>query len=302
MNQTLINPNLDYKEQAKKIFENLDVSETTRQDYQYRIGLFADFVISRGFNRNTFLEFKRYLANRSNVSVSTKNKYLVSAKIFLKELNRTGRMQTDITQNVKTFTQSKKHKKDGLNDEEMRLLTDMLHQLPPTPKTARLKAIIALLALQGLRQIEIIRLDVADLDLVNKMALVQGKGQDDKERIDLHPETVKALREYIKSNKVADGPLFRSRSNNSQNNRLTTRGLRGIVKQVLDELNIDKSTHGFRHFFTTALIKNYNGDLLEVAGYTRHKCLEMLQVYNDNVKRKADLPRYYTTFDNVKLS
>jgi len=290
-----------YKSQIEAIFDNLDVKETTRQDYKYRIKLFTNFVKQNGFHRNSFLNFKRYLAGRHDISVSTKNKYLISAKIFLQEMNRLGYTVTNITQNIKTFSQSKKHKRDGLNEEEMKRVIDRLQQLPPTPTTARLKAIIALLALQGLRQIEIVRLDVKDLDLVNKTAFVLGKGEDDKELIYLHPETTKALEEYLKSNKVADGPLFVSRSNSSQNHRLTTRGLRQIVKQTLNDLEIDKVVHGFRHYFTTTLINNYKGDLLEVAQLTRHKSLEMLQVYNDNIKRKADLPRYYNSFEGLEF-
>lgn len=288
-------------EQAKQVFDLLDVSETTRKDYQYRIGLFLDFTQANGFNHNSFLEFKRGLAGRSDLAVSTKNKYLATAKIFLKELNRQGLLPVDITQNTKTFSQSKKHKKDGLNDSEMEKLTKMLKDMPKTQKKDRLKAILSLLIFQGLRQVEIIRLDVGDIDFVSKIAFVQGKGQDDKEPVNLHPQTIKALKEYLKSNKLADGALFVSRSNNSKNRRLTTRALRSIVKRELQALDIEKSTHGFRHYFTTTLIKTYKGDLLEVAQYTRHKSLEMLQVYNDNINRKEDLPRFYKAFNGVKI-
>lgn len=300
MNQKIIiknNPN--YRQQAERVFENLDVAETTRQDYKYRIGMFVDFAATNGFNRNTFLEFKRSLASRTDYAISTKNKYLVAAKIFLRELNRTGRMPTDITQNVKSFSQSKRHKLDGLNNEEMKRVVERLQQLPSTPQTARLKAIIALLALQGLRQCECVRLNVKDLDLVAKTAMVRSKGQDDLEKIDLHPQTAQTLLEYLKSNKVADGPLFTSRSNSSRNHRLTTRALRQIVKNTFIDLGIEKTVHGFRHFFTTTLINTYKGDLLEVARYTRHKTLECLEIYNDNIKRKADLPRFYSTFEAI---
>jgi len=126
--------------------------------------------------------------------------------------------------------------------------------------------------------------------LANKVAFIKGKGKDDKESVSLHPETVKVLREYMKANKVADGALFTSQSNNSINKKLTTRGLRAIVKETLNKLEIDKHVHGFRHYFTTKLIKTYKGDLLEVARYTRHRGLEMLQVYNDNIKKEADSP------------
>jgi len=294
---TISNP----QEKAEKVFDLLDVSEATRQDYKYRIGLFLDFTQERGFNRNSFLDFKRVLAERTDLAVSTKNKYLATAKIFLKEANRQGALPADITQNIKTFSQSKKHKRDGLNDEEMSKLTEAVKVLPDTPQNARLKAILSLLVFQGLRQVEITRLDVKDIDFISKTAFIQGKGQDDKEPINLHPEAVRALQGYLKSYKIADGALFTSQSNNSKNRRLTTRALRDIVKETLNTLGIEKTTHGFRHYFTTTLIKTYKGDLLEVAQYTRHKSLEMLQVYNDNIKREADLPRFYRAFNGVKF-
>jgi integrase/recombinase XerC len=291
----------DTRDKASKVFDLLDVSEATRKDYKYRIGLFLDFTGERGLNRNSFLEFKRSLAERTDLAVATKNKYLATAKIFLKEANRQGFLPADITQNIKTFSQSKKHKRDGLNDEEMSKLTTAIKELPETPTNARLKAILSLLVFQGLRQVEIIRLDVKDIDFIGKTAFIQGKGRDDKEPIYLHPEAIRAIQGYLKSNKIADGALFTSQSNNNKNQRLTTRAIRGLVKQEFNKLGIEKTTHGFRHYFTTTLIKTYKGDLLEVAQYTRHKSLEMLQVYNDNINRKADLPRYYQAFNGVKF-
>jgi integrase len=291
----------DTREKASKVFDLLDVSEATRKDYKYRIGLFLDFTGERGLNRNSFLDFKRALAERTDLSIATKNKYLATAKIFLKEANRQGFLPADITQNIKTFSQSKKHKRDGLNDEEIGKLTEAMRELPETPANTRLKAILSLLVFQGLRQVEVIRLDVKDIDFISKTAFIQGKGRDDKEPIYLHPETIKALQAYLKTNKIADGALFTSQSNNSKNRRLTTRALRDIVKETLNTLGIEKTTHGFRHYFTTTLIKTYKGDLLEVAQYTRHKSLEMLQVYNDNIKREADLPRFYRAFNGVKF-
>jgi len=291
----------DTRDKASKVFDLLDVSEATRKDYKYRIGLFLDFTGERGFNRNSFLEFKRSLAERTDLAVATKNKYLATAKIFLKEANRQGFLPADITQNIKTFSQSKKHKRDGLNDEEMSKLTTAIKELPETPTNARLKAIVSLLVFQGLRQVEIIRLDVKDIDFIGKTAFIQGKGQDDKEPINLHPEAIRAIQGYLKGNKIADGALFTSQSNNNKNKRLTTRAIRDIVKKTLNALGIAKTTHGFRHYFTTTLIKTYKGDLLEVAQYTRHKSLEMLQVYNDNINRKADLPRFYGAFKEVSF-
>lgn len=287
------------KENANYIFEHLDVKEETRQDYKYRIAMFLTFTKKQGINHNTYLEYKRELSKRTDLSIASKNKYLITSRVFLKELNRMGLLPIDITQNVKSFSQDKKHKRDGLNDGEIKRLLDFIKELPATQENSRFKAITALLTLQGLRQVEIVRLDVKDMDFVANSASILGKGRDDKESIDLHPETIKAIRDYLSVSKIKDGVLFPCLSNNNRNGRLTTRALRQLVKDRLITLGIDKTVHGFRHFFTTTLIKTYKGDLLEVAQYTRHKSLEMLQIYNDRVKKQADLPRYYKAFSGI---
>jgi len=291
----------DILSQVKQVFDLLDVSENTREEYKQRITSFLLFVKKFGFNRNSFLEYKRYLRERTDYSVSTKNKYLASSRIFLKELNRQGLLLSDITQNIKSFSQIKKHKRDGLNDNEIINLITYLQSLENTAQNTRLKTIFSLLTLQGLRQCEITRLKFQDIDLINKTAFITGKGRDDKEQINLLPETVKNIQEYIKLNRIADGYLIPSKSNKNLNKQMTTRGLRKIVKDILKVLEINKNVHGFRHYFTTKLIKNYKGDLLEIARYTRHKSLETLQIYNDGVKLKKDLPRFYKAFEEVKF-
>lgn len=270
----------DLKEKAKQIFDLLDVNLSTRQEYKSRIGLFLAFTRTNAFNHNTFLEFKRHLGDRSDFAVATKNKYLATARIFLKELNRRGLIPTDITQNIKAFNQSNRHKLEGLNQAEIETLVTKVHNLPSTPKYARLKALFCLLAFQGLRQIEIIRLDVDDLSLVNKKASIQGKGRDDKESIYLLPETVKALRSHIRINRVSIGAIFKSLGNR-KSERITTMTIKRGMKELFEELGIDKTVHGFRHYFITTLLKSL--DVRDVRKFSRHKNLEMLIVYDDEV-------------------
>lgn len=286
---------------AEAIFNHLDVREATREDYKARIGTFLTFIRASGMNRDTFLLYKRSLASRNDIATNTKNKHIVVAKVFLKELNRQGLLPVDVTQNVRGFSESKKHRRDGLSEQEIQRVSSKIHNYTPSPVNGRLKAILCLLTLQGLRQIEIVRLNVKDVDLVAQTAQILGKGRDDKEAIALHPETVKAIQTYLATNTIADGPLFVSRSNHGKNQRLTTRGLRGLVKRLLTQLAIKKTTHGFRHYFVTRLIEAYKADLLMVAHYTRHRSIETLQIYNDSIKHKTDLPRFYKTFSSVQF-
>ena len=285
------------KEKAVQVFEGLDISDGSRKDYKSRVWLYLEFLEEHPFNRNSFLDFKRYLAGRNDISISTKSKYLTVARVFLKELNKQGIIPVDVTLNVKSFQQSKKHKRFGLTQDEITLLLNEMNKLPSIPKHERLKAIISLLVFQGLRQVEVVRLDVEDISLPQKIAMVHGKGRDDKEPIDLHPRTIEALKLYMDTCKVKSGPLFTSQSNNNRNGRITTKTIRNIVKSFLNEMNIENSTHGFRHFFTTRLIELFANDLLTVAKFTRHKSVETLQVYNDNISRKNNLPKYYQAFE-----
>ena len=285
-------------EKALQVFDLLDVRESSRKDYKARIGLFVDYVSEHKFNNNTFLSFKRYLAERNDLSVSSKAKYLTVSKIFLKELTRQGIIPIDITINIKGFQQTRKHKRFGLTQDEIDILFESIGNLELTPKNLRLITILHLLIYQGLRQIEIIRLDVSDIDTVRKTALIHGKGRDDKELIDLHPKTVDMLKNYINICKVKSGALFVSHSNNNRNGRLTTKSLREIVTGYLKTLEIKNTTHGFRHYFTTKLIRAFSNDLLTVQKFTRHHSVETLQVYNDNITNKENLPKYYEAFNS----
>lgn len=285
----------------KQIFDSLDVSENTRKEYHVRIRQFICYIQANGINHNTYLNYKRFLGDTDTLSVSTKNKYLITAKVFLDGLYRLQLIPIKITDNIKGFSQSRLHKKDGLDDEAIHKIQNYCSVLEPTCTNLRLKSILALLIFQGLRQIEICRLNVTDIDIKNKTAYIIGKGRDDKEIIHLHPHAVKVLKNYLAKYRFKEGALFRSESNHSYGSRLTTKSIREMIKQVLVNLNIDGSTHGFRHFFVTKLIKHYKGELLTVSKYSRHKNIQMLEVYNDEVIRKEDLPKYYHVFNGIDL-
>jgi integrase/recombinase XerC len=208
---------------------------------------------------------------------------------------------TTPTLNVRLFQQSKKHKREGVTTEEMARLADYVRGLEPTVANLRLRALICLLGLQGLRQIEAQRLNVADLDLAMHTALVRGKGRDDKEPIDLHPQTVAALKAYLKAARVADGPLLPSRHHSGRYERITVRAIHQLVSAAFRAAGVDKTPHGLRHYFTTTLLQTYRGDTLEVRRYTRHAGTEMLQIYDDRRRHRADLPRFYDAFREVAL-
>lgn len=283
------------------IFDSLDITEETKKDYLARLPQFAGWLHRNGITHDTLLHYKQYLRSRTDLGIASKNKYLAVARIAMKEMYRRGAISVDLSLNVKSFQQSNKHKVEGLTEQEVEKLCEYLRELPDTFKAVRLRAIIALLLYQGLRQIEIVRLDVADVRLSTSQLNVLGKGRDDKEPLYLHPQTVKTLKAYLRSSIVKDGALFTSLWGQAKGTRLTTRGLRLLVKDVLTAVGVDKTVHGFRHYFTTTLVKAYQSDLLRVAHYTRHRSIETLQVYNDSLLDRQDLAKYYSMFSSYSL-
>lgn len=280
----------------RDVFDALDCKEATRKDYQYRIGLFATYIKEQEFNCNTFLNFKRWLDKRTDLKISSKNKYLIAAKILLRELSRRGQIP-DITANIKCFKTSTGHKKFGLADEEMRLLETKIMD----SSDLRLKTIFCLLAYQGLRQIEIVRLNFEDLNLSSGTALVLGKGKDDKEIVHLHPDTVEALKKYIEIFKIRSGILFKNESNYKNGTRLSTRAIKKIFKNIFNDLGFDadKSVHGFRHTFTTTLLKG-GVDVRTARKFTRHASIQTLLIYDDEVDVADKTPEVFKLFGTQK--
>jgi len=96
---------------------------------------------------------------------------------------------------------------------------------------------------------------------------------------------------------VSDGPLFLSLGNKNKDGRLTTRHIRRIVKQLLGFLGVDNSTHGFRHFFATETLKVLPAHRAQK--FTRHKSIDMLQVYNDEIQRDEDVELLHKKLEQV---
>lgn len=49
-------PQAGLHERALRIFESLDIAESSRTDYKSRIWMFLEFIQSHPFNQNSFLE------------------------------------------------------------------------------------------------------------------------------------------------------------------------------------------------------------------------------------------------------
>ncbi len=139
------------------------------------------------------------------------------------------------------------------------------------------QAMFELFYSSGLRVGEVAALDVASIDLSQRLVRVLGKGN--KERlVPVGKIALRALQAYLDSRgaPVADEPLFL----NQRNGRLTPRSMQRQMKKylLLSGLRTDASPHSLRHSFATHLLDG-GADLRAIQELLGHASLSTTQKY-----------------------
>lgn len=163
-------------------------------------------------------------------------------------------------------------------------LSKVLHSLSEDEEVSlRTKTIIFLMAVEGLRTIEIHRMNVQDIYEEQKAIYIHGKGHNDM--IYLRDDSMELLKKYLNMRSNAHDfptPVFTSISNNSKGHRLSRRNIRESVDEILEKLELKargKSCHMLRHTCGTLLYKQTK-DLQVVKQVLRHRSIEMASRYS----------------------
>lgn len=282
------------------IIDSMDISEKSKGTYKSNGKDFLNFLKTNGLTLDSFRHYKAYLLKRTDIKAESQKQKLTTAKAILDDLHFHRRiLPVNIANGVKNIKTESGHKKDGLDAGEVSAVKNHIESIQDATKRTRLKAMFALLTLQGLRQFEVCNLKIEDLNLKYGQANIKGKGSDDKKLIDLHPESCKAINEYLTLSNKRSGYLFTSEKGISKGEKLTERGFRKIFDAVFDALNIERTTHGFRHFFVTTMLEATNGNVGIVKMFSRHKSIQALMMYDDRKKKKEQLPTYYQAFAGI---
>jgi len=167
---------------------------------------------------------------------------------------------------------------------------------PTNEKNLRDKVIIAFMAIEGLRTIEIYRMNEEDINTEKQSILIRGKGKNAV--IYPRPDTFKLLQRYIKTKnrkplqQYIDNeekiPVFTSTSNNKPGNRINRRNIREAVDLWLERAGYKekgKSDHMLRHTCATLLYKETK-DLKIVQETLRHSNINMTSKYAHLVERE----------------
>lgn len=152
----------------------------------------------------------------------------------------------------------------------------------------------------GVRVGELTSVKVKDIDMSSRTIIILGKGN--KERIvtfgDYCYEAMKNYLEngYLLLNKTNSEYLFL----NKNGERLTERGVRYILEQLIKKTSLNKSIspHMLRHSFATHLL-NEGCDLATVQKLLGHESIKATQIYTHvTTDRLKDV--YYSNFPRAK--
>lgn len=268
----------------------LDVKPSTIETYKKSIRQFSAFLSSNNISspkREDILNYKKSLIE--NRKPTTVNNYLMAVKQFFKWTEING-IYPNIAVNIKGVKLDRGFKKDCLTLKQVRKILKSIDT--SNIKGLRDYAIILLMVTTGLRTFEVMGANIEDFRNLGDFTVlyIQSKGREGKNTYVKVSEPVEeAIRKYLSERGVLNDkePLFTSTAKRNEGERLTTRSIRGIVKEIFINSNLNSNrltAHSLRH--TTATINLLNGGTPEeTMQLLRHSNLNTTLIYSHNIKR-----------------
>lgn len=268
----------------------MDVSPKSKETYRKAVKQFMLYLEENGIakpDRETIIGWRDSV--KADHKPTTAQTYLTAVKLFFRWLEQEG-IYKNIADHVKGVRISTGHKKDYLTSNQSRKVLQTI--ATDSIKGLRDYAIVGLLLTTGVRTIEVVRADIADLRTLgdDTVLYIQGKGKEEKaDYVKIAPQVETAIREYLKTRgEVSDAdPLFTSTSNNNAGKRMTTRSISAIAKESMIEAgyNSDRLTaHSMRHTAGTLALLN-GATPREVQQLLRHSNINTTMIYTHDLDR-----------------
>lgn len=226
----------------------------------------------------TIREFLAYLAAQ-NYTKSTTARKLATLRSFFKFMIRRGIVSANPLSTIRTPKQERRLPKCLDLEQVQKLLEapgdgDIL--------SIRDRAMLEVLYSSGIRVSELVELELADLDLVEGVLRVKGKGRKDR-LTPIGSQAINALKRYFQARQAE--PRMAAQTNgrvflNKHGDALSTRSVRRKLDKYLGMAGLDPgiSPHTLRHSFATHLLNN-GADLRSVQELLGHQSLSTTQVY-----------------------
>ena len=274
-----------------RFYSYLDVAPVSIRSYSSGIRQFMKYITAERIsqlNRENVLQFKKALIAEGR-KASTVALYLTAVRRFFSWCESEG-LYPDIAAGIKSPKQDKGHRRDALSAVQLKACIAGMSR--NDEQGLRDRAMFLLMACCGLRTVEVIRADLADVQQLQDTAVlwVRGKGRSDKaEFVKLTAELVQAIREYLSARGQVSGdmPLFASTANRNKGGRLTTRTVSAVAKRAMVQAGYNSrrlTAHSLRYSAATLAIQA-GMPLQEVSEFLRHSNISVTMIYVHSLNR-----------------
>lgn len=260
------------------IFEK-GLSDHTKVSYKNDLEVYKDYLNKHHINNINSISsnnIKDFLKTRNDEETTTIAHNLTVIKNFHKYLLKEKLVNEDVSEFIER-PKLKKSLPKALSPEDIDNLLDIKLN---TSFDYRNKAMLELMYGCGLRVSELINLEINDVDMINCLIRVSGKGNKERD-IPLGEYSIYYLQEYIDRRdsllkKRACNKLFL----NNHGLGMTRQGFFKNLKSILEEkgLNPNISPHTLRHSFATHLV-NRGADLRSVQEMLGHSDISTTKIY-----------------------
>lgn len=268
----------------------LDARPKTVETYGKAIRQFMKYLTEQGIRnpqRGDVIAFRDAL--KADHAPATVQNYIVAVRLFFRWTAQEG-LYPNIADHVKGMKIDKGYKKDYLTARQAKAVVSDIEQ--DSLQGLRDYAVFAIMLTAGLRTVEIIRADIADLTVLGgeTVLYIQGKGRDQKsDYVKVSEEAETAIRAYLSARGACEktAPLFAAVSNRNAGGRMTTRSVSRIVKTRLQAAGYDSdrlTAHSLRHTCATLNLLN-GGSLQETQQLLRHTSVNTTTIYAHNLER-----------------
>jgi integrase/recombinase XerC len=279
-----------------------NASPHTIKAYANDLGMFACYVDDAGFSAIDHVRIRGFLSHlyERGLSKTSVARSLAAVRSFYRWLAREGLVEQNPAALVATPKLAQKLPRVPTIEEINSVLDGKMPEFASFPERDHL--MLELLYGCGIRNSELIGIDVDDLRVASEVILIRGKGK--KERYVPFGNSAKAaIAAYLP---VRQNVLSQTKKNtpalliNQRGGRLTTRSVGRIVKKiaVAKGLSSDVHPHTLRHAFGTHMLEE-GADLRAIQEMLGHERLSTTQRYT-RLSMKHVLAVYDQTHPRAK--
>jgi integrase/recombinase XerC len=266
-------------------FLRVQLKPRTRQEYRKAIDYFCRVMAPDQLPTTFLQEFLASHQKQAKLSASTINLRLSAIKALVDYARKRDACSFSLV-DIKALKANNYRNTRGVPVQEYRSILALVDQ--STDLGVRDYAILRLLWDNALRREEVIAIDLSDYLPQEGRMMILGKGQIDKQSIDLNPGTIEALDDWVK---FRSGLYFAPKNGSERDTAmfLSCNGLRlrgsdvaYILKGYADAAGVKVSPHRVRHSAITAYLDASGGDVRSAQSLSRHKDPRTLMIYDDN--------------------